>query len=92
MNIQIQRQARVAREPDRVGKAPLRQGVAPEGGACVSEILRAAGAPDVAEHATHERARRRHGGGGAADLGHGGCDQVGLDELDGDAVGLQLGA
>lgn len=69
----------------------LHPGVAPPGRAAVHEPLRAAGPPDLGQHAPHIRARRGDERSGVPDLAHRRGDHVGLHQSDGDVVLGELG-
>lgn len=80
------------REPDQQRKHPLPHRMAPIRGTGVGPTLSAARAAQPAQHGLDKAAGARHEEARAADLAHGGGDEVGLDELDGDVEGGELGA
>lgn len=65
--------------------------MAPVGRTGVSPPLGAARTANAAQNRLHECARARHEEAGASYFAHGGSDEIGLDELDGDLEGGELG-
>jgi hypothetical protein len=71
---------------------PLHQTVAPVWRARKGDVLRTARAANFAQRSPDKLLRVGDEGRRLADFGHGGGDEMRLDALDVDAVGLQLGA
>ena len=79
-------------QPHKRRQRPLHHRMAPKRRARIRPPLRPAGPPNLPQHRLNKLPRRRHKHARPLDLGHGGRDEVALDELDRDAAGRELGA